>query len=252
MYTMGIIIALAFGIGCFWLYCKSTYDWDNEKRAKFGKEAAEQKILEEERKRKGTAFEVQIAELMGKHFKNAIVINNCILNKKGKDGKDIYCSNGVVASKEFDIICLSRKGLFVIEAKNYSSAFISGNLNDRTWLTSYSKNKVFNVYSPFKQVTEAIITLKRYLPDFNFEKFVVFPDSAKISDNLKKSGKVFNFTDFDIYLKQVEQRRDLIEQESITLVKDLLVEENERARAMNAEQEHLEYVKHCKEHAATA
>lgn len=246
----GLIVFILFGFFLF-LYSYATYNWGKNKDAKISNEIAYQGIVEEEKRKKGTAFEVQIAQLISSKLKGAIVINNCILNKKSKDGKDIYWE-GTVASKEFDVICLSRKGLFVIEAKNYAQAFVSGNFNDKTWITSYSKNKVYNVYSPFKQVTEAIITLKRYLPDFNFEKFVVFPDSTKISDNLKKTGKVLNLSEFDYLLDNMNERVDLIEAESIRLVKDLLVEENDRARAMNAEYEHLEYVKKCKEKTALA
>lgn len=249
---VGLIIGTILLLFFFFLYQFSAHDWKEIEAQKKQEEIGQQKIIEDEKLKKGTAFEVQISELISERLKGAIVINNCILNKKSKNGKDIYM-DGTVASKEFDVICLSKKGVFVIEAKNYTGAFISGNFNDKTWLTSYSKNKVFPVYSPYKQVTEAVMTLKRYFPDVNFKKFVVFPDSTKISDNLKKSGEVLNFTQLRYKLNEMEDSNDFISKETIRLMKDVLIEENERAREMNAAKEHLDYVKKCRDaSAATA
>ena len=174
MVIIGFIIFFLFLL----LFFYSTVDWKEKEERKKIEELCYQELVDQEKKNKGLAFEQQITEMVTEKLKGAFVINNCILNKKNKEGNDIYW-NGTIASKEFDIIILSKKGLFVIEAKNYAQAFISGNLNDKTWLTSYSKSKIFQVYSPMKQVTEGVLTLKRYLPDFNFKKLVVFPDSTK-------------------------------------------------------------------------
>lgn len=249
---VGLLIGGLLLLVFFFLFQFSSYDWKDIEDNKKQEDVSRQKKIDDEKLKKGTAFEVQISELISEKLKGAVVINNCILNKKSKDGKDIYM-DGTVASKEFDVICLSKKGVFVIEAKNYSGAFISGNFHDKTWLTSYSKNKVFPVYSPYKQVTEAIMTLKRYFPDVSFKKYVVFPDSTKISDNLKKSGEVLNLTQLRYKLNEMTDSKDYISKETIRLMKDVLVEENERARQMNAEKEHLEYVKKCRDAtAATA
>lgn len=244
--VIGIILFCIF----LFLFLFSSYDWKDIEKQKVMEEISYQKVVENEKMRKGTAFEVQISELISEKLKGAVVINNCILNKRSKEGKDIYW-DGTVASKEFDVICLSKYGIFIIEAKNYAQAFVSGNFNDKTWLTSYSKNKVFPVYSPYKQVTEGVMTLKRYFPDAHFKKFVVFPDSTKVSDNLKKSGEVLSFEQLRFKLNEMSSSKEVISKETIRLMKEVLIEENERARAMNAEQEHLEYVKKCRD-AATA
>ncbi len=245
--VIGIILFCIF----LFLFLFSSYDWKEIERQKVQNEIAHQKIVDDEKMRKGTAFEVQISQLISEKLKGAVVINNCILNKRSKDGKDIYW-DGVVASKEFDVICLSKYGIFIIEAKNYAQAFVSGNFNDKTWLTSYSKSKVFPVYSPYKQVTEGVMTLKRYFPDVNFKKFVVFPDSTKVSDNLRKSGEVLSFEQLRFKLNEMSSSKEVISKETIRLMKDVLIEENERARKMNAEREHLEYVKKCRDATATA
>lgn len=214
------------------------------------KPSSNHKINEEEEKlQKGYSFEQQITQIVSEKLKGAIVINNCILNKKSKSGKDIYF-DGTVASKEIDVIILSKKGFFVVEAKNFSQAFVSGNLNDKTWLTSYSKKKVYNVYSPLKQVTEAVTTLKRYLPDYNFKRLVVFPDSTKVSKNLKTTNQVLSLTEFRWFLDDVSESYDSEEQNSINLIKNLLIEENERARALHNDADHLEYVKKVREAAS--
>lgn len=231
------------------LFLFAKYDWKEIEDTKLVNEVAYQKLVDDEKSRKGTAFEILISQLISEKLKGAVVINNCILNKKSKDGKDVYW-NGTIASKEFDVICLSKYGVFVIEAKNFTQAFVSGNFNDKTWLTSYSKNKVFPVYSPYKQVTEGVMTLKRYFPDVNFKKFVVFPDSTKVSDNLKKSGEVLSLEQLRFKLNGLSSNKEVLSKETIRLMKDVLIEENERARRMHGAEEHLEYVKKCRDAAS--
>lgn len=250
MVIAGII--LFFFICLFGLFYLNN-DWvineEDKKRAKI----AYQDVINAEKAQKGYAFEQIITNLVSEKLKGAIVINNCILNKRSKNGKDLYF-NGTIASKEFDIIILSKKGLLVVEAKNFSQAFVSGGLSEKTWLASYSKKSIHQIYSPLKQVTEGVTTLKRYLPDYNFQRYVVFPDSTKIGDNLKKTGQVMSLTEFGWLLDDISNNPDSVAKNSINLIKDLLVEENERARAMHNGQgaeEHLEYVKKC-QNASTA
>lgn len=245
---IGCIVLFLFFV---FMYLFSMYDWQEIEDEKISKEALHQKIVDAEKLDKGTAFEMQISQLISEKIQGAVVLNNCILNKKGKDGKDIYM-DGTVASKEFDAICLCKYGCFVVEAKNFSQAFVSGNFNDKTWITSYSKNKVYSVYSPYKQVTEGVITLKKYFPDMNFKKFVVYPDSTKISDNLEKSGEVMTLQQFRFKLNEMMEQKASVTKETIRLMKDVLIEENDRARRMHGDKEHLEYVKKCREAASSA
>lgn len=243
-----IFVFFFFFVAIFGLFYLNN-DWDINEEDKRKKNIAYQEILDAEKVQKGYSFEQIITQLVSDKLKGAIVINNCILNKKSKSGKYIYF-DGTIASKEFDVIVLSKKGLLVIEAKNFNQAFVSGNLTDRTWIASYSKKSIHNIYSPFKQVTEAVTTLKRYLPDYNFQRYVVFPDSTKISCNLKKTGQVLSLTEFGWLLDNLNNKPDSIEKNSINLIKELLIEENEKARSMfngNGEDIHLEYVKKCRE-----
>ena len=128
---------------------------------------------EDEKLQKGYSFEQQITQIVSEKLKGAIVINNCILNKKSKSGKDIYF-DGTVASKEIDVIILSKKGFFVVEAKNFSQAFVSGNLNYKTWLTSYSKKKVYKcqfLIGTVKPLYLSVAKLSILLLFFQFNSF---------------------------------------------------------------------------------
>lgn len=251
MVLLVLLVVLVFFLSLYGLlYLNNELPLKEEEKR--NQELLYQEILDKENAQKGYSFEQIISQLVNEKLKGAIVINNCILNKKGKGGKDIYF-DGTVASKELDVIILSKKGLLVIEAKNYNQAFVSGNLSDKSWLASYSKNKCYYIYSPFKQVTEGVTTLKRYLPDYNFQRYVVFPDSTKVSKNLKTTGQVLSLTEFGWLLDSLNGYPDTIEKNSIKLIKELLIEENERARAMfngNGEAAHLDYVKKCQEAAS--
>lgn len=241
-------------IGCmiFVIFCLSVYglfylnnDYVINQEDKLVAEQIRKKIVADEKKLKGISFEQQITMLCQEYLHGSIVLNNVIMFKRSKNGKDIYI-NGSPAMKETDVIILSKKGLFVIEAKNYNEAFVSGNFDDRNWIASYSKNKVYRIYSPFKQVTESVITLKRYLEDYNFKKFVVFPNSTKVSSNLKKSNQVLSLEELRLFLLELNEQDDVLERASLELIKNLLIEENTRARAYNqgrGEEEHLNFVK---------
>jgi hypothetical protein len=241
---MGILFAIVGFFLLLYVLLHAIETMPKEQEHAINAKLAERRILEEENLRKGTSFEQIITQEVQKRLKDAVVINNCILNKRTKAGEDMYI-NGMLASKEIDIIILSKKGLFALESKFYQGAFVSGTLEDRAWKVSYSKSKIFEKYSPFKQVTEAVTTLKRYLPDYNFQREVVFPDSTKISANLKGCEQVWNLKEFCWFIEEVAKRPDTVSANSIQLIKELLIEENERARTMhaNAGSSHVDFVK---------
>lgn len=244
---MVIIIIIIILLLSLFLLFYATDDMVVKEEMKAVEKSRQERIIDEENLKKGYSFEQMITQEVQKRLKDAIVINNCILNKKNKNGNDIYL-NGTLASKEIDIIILSSKGLFALESKFYQGAFVSGNLHDRAWRVSYSKNKVYDRYSPFKQVTEAVTTLKRYLPNYDFNRHVVFPDSTKLSSNLKDTEQVWNLQEFCWFLEDVAKRQDTISKNSINLIKELLIEENERARTMhaNAGSSHVDFVDEVK------
>lgn len=239
-----LVVVVVFFSAVFGLFYLNN-DYEIKKEDKMREKQRERIIIQEEKKMKGYSFEQQITMLCQEYLPGSIVLNNVILFKRSKNGKDIYV-DGKPAMKETDVIILSKKGLFVVEAKNYNQAFVSGGIDDKQWIASYSKSKVYKIYSPLKQVTESVTTLKRYLPSYNFRKFVVFPNSAKVSRNLKATHQVKSFEEFRLFLLDVSSSEDILEKSSLILIKDLLVEENTRARNYNngnGENEHLDFVK---------
>ena len=201
---------------------------------------------ESETVKKGGSFEALIADRVREILPDAVVIRNCILVKKNQYRKDIRL-DGVIASKEIDIIVLSQKGFLCIEAKNWQGAFLTGNLEDVNWLASYSKNKRFNVYSPFKQATNGVITLKKYLPDHSFKRMVVVPDSCKIGSSLQNE-QILHLHELEYELLKMVNSPDVIGERSISLVQQLLVDENQRARNLHklAGDSHIEFVEKLK------
>ena len=65
----------------FFLFQFSSYDWKDIENNKKQEDVSRQKQIDNEKLKKGTAFEVQISELISEKLKGAVVINNCILNK---------------------------------------------------------------------------------------------------------------------------------------------------------------------------
>ena len=99
------------------------------------------KLLQEKEKaavNKGVYFENQIRDLILTYFPGSKVRQNIIV----KNGK---------FSKEIDLIALTPKGFFLVEAKNYNGCSISGKANEKNWTCSYNNKNQYNIYNPIFQ-----------------------------------------------------------------------------------------------------
>lgn len=99
---------------------------------------------------------------------------NCIFLDsyfKTKSGKTV----------QVDIIAVGRRGVFVIESKDYSG-WIFGNGNQSRWTQTIYKNKS-HFYNPIKQNISHINVLKEIVGDnTRFHSLVIFGDGATIKD----------------------------------------------------------------------
>ncbi|MGI6110574.1 MAG: NERD domain-containing protein [Eubacteriaceae bacterium] len=105
------------------------------------------------------------AEYKGRHGEKLIHRKLNIARLTGKRGKvlrNVYVPKGKRGTTEIDLLFITRKGIFVIESKNYSG-WIFGDENGPFW-TVMLPNRVKNkMYNPVKQNATHIKWLKRYL-----------------------------------------------------------------------------------------
>ena len=139
--------------------------------------------------KKGDEGEDEVAYILKDLDSNFIVLRNINLPRKNKEDVQI------------DFICVSSKGIFVIEVKNWIG-FVTGDYESEIWHSTINdtSNKQKN---PLKQNEWHIEVLKRFIKqNINFYSIVVFTrrsDLSYLSNHYNKS-----------YLINTDQLKDLI------------------------------------------
>ena len=128
--------------------------------------------------KKGEEGEDDVAEILKNIGKDFIVLRNINLPRANKDPVQI------------DFLCISNKGIFVIEVKNWLGK-ITGDYNDEIWHSQ--KNYAFNDQkNPVRQNEWHIDVLKRFIKQsMTYYSIIVFTDRANIDWIDKKQNKTY-------------------------------------------------------------
>ena len=179
--------------------------------------------------KKGAELENDIKGIAeSKGFK---VLNNIIIpNLTGK-------------TTEIDVLILSRKGFYVIEAKNFNG-FIAGNKSWKKWVVTYNKEKGIKrtFLNPINQNLRHIFALRKMYPRYRFENIVVFGPNAPLSKELYKTSNVKTFKRFESFICNIlPKKEDILTDEEVQSVYDFLT------RYKNGDREaHIEFVNSLK------
>jgi len=120
----------------------------------------------------GSIGERNIYRKLSKHFPEAQILRNVYLHKK--DGK----------LTEIDMLLVTRKGIFVIESKNYSG-WIYGKEHDSNWTQTFPNGMKFKFFNPIRQNHIHVLGAKNTLAAFfemRYFSIVVFGDECKIKN----------------------------------------------------------------------
>ena len=103
---------------------------------------------------------------------------------------------------EIDIVCMSNKGIFVIENKNIHGK-VNGSLHDDYWNITYRGYIYEKLYNPIKQNNYHIEMLRKFLGDFGIVNIplyniVIFNNFTDVNIRLV-SDIVFHVQDFKNY-----------------------------------------------------
>ena len=115
--------------------------------------------------------------------------------------KDLVLSTSA-DSCQIDHLILSKKGIFVVETKNYSGT-IYGNDQQNEWVQSFNFGKqTYKFYSPYKQNQGHIKFLKRIVDeDVLMYNIIIFFNNS--IDNIKSSS-VYTKTGFKAYYNSLK------------------------------------------------
>lgn len=129
--------------------------------------------------------------------------------------------NSEEETSEIDIIMIHKKGIFVIENKNYTG-WIFGKERDTKWCQSLnSKSKNF-FYNPIKQNNTHIKFLKKLLSDYNGIPYI-----SVISFNNKAVLKKITIQSDNIIVCNSTELKDRLDQKIATLPDSLIQEQIE-------------------------
>lgn len=111
---------------------------------------------------RGKRGENRVKRIIGKTIENEqYVINNLILANEGK-------------TSQIDHIVINKRGMFVIETKNYSGE-IYGSENQREWTQVLAYGNVKNkLYNPLKQNATHVYNIKKIIGKIPVHSVVVF------------------------------------------------------------------------------
>lgn len=101
-----------------------------------------------------------------------------LFGHKGKMLRNIYIPKEDGTTSEIDVIYITRKGIFVIESKNYSG-WIFGKAGDKEWVASLPNKQKNRFYNPIKQNQSHIKWLGNYLNDDTIPLFSIIAFSER-------------------------------------------------------------------------
>ena len=87
-----------------------------------------------------------------------------LLGRKGKILRNVYVPKDNGETSEIDMVFITRKGIFVIESKNYSG-WIFGDEKSLQWTQTLSRRDKIRFYNPVKQNATHMKWLQKYLAD---------------------------------------------------------------------------------------
>lgn len=116
------------------------------------------------------------------------------LVRRGYNGKilrNLYIDTGNGYTTEIDVLFLTKKGIFVIESKNYIG-WIFGNERNKNWTVSlysgkdllgFKHTEKHQFYNPIKQNQGHIRHLKQYIKsNVDMYSYIVFSDRCEFKD----------------------------------------------------------------------
>ena len=219
-YILFIFKLLVLGLGSFVLYSYITESLKVDEITNY----------KTEEEKKGAELEDKITALISCKKDYKVLTNIIIPNLTGK-------------TTEIDILILSRKGFYVIEAKNYFGA-IAGNKDWKKWVVTYNRKKGIkrSFRNPIYQNLNHIKCLRAMFPRFRFENLVVFGENSSLSQELFKTPNVKTFKGFEYFLNvALNKKEDILTKEEVESVYDFLCRYKEGDR-----EAHIEFVNSIK------
>ena len=147
------------------------------------------------------------------------------MKNSGRILRNLYVPKPNGKTTEIDLVYVTKKGVFVIESKNYSG-WIFGNEKDRQWTATFPNGERRRFYNPVKQNANHVKWLKRYVgTNFPCYSLIVFSERCelkKITVTAPGVGVVKRDKLVPLLLKSWDKFRDYFSDKMIDLMYDRL------------------------------
>lgn len=144
---------------------------------------------------------------------------------RGKVLRNVYIPTEDGGTTEIDVVFITRKGIFVIESKNYSG-WIFGNEKDQYWTAMLPNKQKNKFYNPIKQNNTHIKWLEKYLVDsIPLFSLIVFSKRCELKQ-ITVANKDIHVIKRDKLQKAVKQiwrkTEDAIDEQKVESVYEIL------------------------------
>lgn len=129
-------------------------------------------------------------------------------------------------TSEIDVLVLHKKGIYVIESKNYSG-WIFGSENQQQWTQMLNKNAKERFYNPIKQNRTHIKALSEFLEidKSKMKSYIVFSERCELKKVPENTEEYIitkrNFL-LDLIKKAIENQDDIFTTEEIDALEEKL------------------------------
>ena len=134
------------------------------------------------------------AENLGGYGEKLTVLELEFLKSKGYDGNiisNVYITRTNGTTSEIDVLFITKKGIFVLESKNYSG-WIFGSQNDKYWMVC-GRNNRWKLYNPVLQNQGHINTIHQHLRGVPCFSMIAFSERCELKKiNVNSDIYVFN------------------------------------------------------------
>ncbi len=165
------------------------------------------------------------AKAIGTYGENLTIFDLELLKVKGYNGNilhNLYIPYNNGKTSEIDILFITKKGIFVIESKNYSG-WIYGSEKDQYW-TVCDKRDRWKLYNPIKQNQGHINTIHQHLRGIPCFSLIVFSERCELK-KININSDVYVFKRDKMFFKVSEIFKnfpDVMDENQVNYVTDYM------------------------------
>lgn len=162
---------------------------------------------------------------LGETFTEFEIMFTKFLGHKGEMLRNVYIPKDDGTTSEIDVLYITKKGIFVIESKNYSG-WIFGDEHSQYWTASLPNKQKNRFYNPIKQNQSHIKWLNNYLKDDSIplHSIIAFSERCTLKKVPDVAGvSIVNRDELFLALKKVwAEQQDSLTEEKVKELKNHL------------------------------